>query len=354
VTSTTDTTRLADRLRPETPPERPLKVFYWPASMEDGCYSYRIKMPGERLAQLGHHVDTSQRVSPWAREEADIIVGQRVALAPASAMWQMLANEGRLKLVYEVDDDLFHLDSRTNPMWDIFHRPGVRENMITNIRVAHMVTVTTEPLAELLSRWNNNVVVLPNCVRREVFDIPAPLRRGQPDGLTIYGWQGSPTHADDWKVCQPAVKAVLEADDATRMRFLGHGYPEGLPKKQAGWMAWQPDLMKHYKRVSRFDATLAPLTGSRFNDSKSGLRVQESFALGVPAVASDVPAYRPWVRHGTTGFLVRSTAQWAHAMMALRDPALRAEMGAAAREAAVDWTIERRAPQWVAAYRTLL
>lgn len=358
-----DVARLADRLRPATPPERPLKIFFWPADLHSGCYVYRIKIVGDELARLGHEVQVSQRMSPWAREEADIIVGQRVAPLKPSTMWQLVCAErtrnGKGGMVYEVDDDLFNIDPKTNPMADVFKYPAIRQNMIDNLRAANLVTVTTGPLADVLRRHNPNVAILPNAVRREVFDIPAPDRRGRPDGPVVYGWQGSPTHADDWRVAEPAVVELLTTDDMSRLRFLGTPYwgallAAGVDRRRVDALGWTPDLARHYGRVARFDVSLAPLADTKFNRSKSALRAQESLALGVPVVASDVPAYRGWVEHGRTGYLVKTRAQWVAAMRELQDPTLRLVMGRAGRQAAVAWTIEATAHRWVEAYRALL
>jgi glycosyltransferase involved in cell wall biosynthesis len=83
--------------------------------------------------------------------------------------------------------------------------------------------------------------------------------------------------------------------------------------------------------------------------------VQESLALGVPVIASDVPSYRGWVEHGVTGLLVRpSTAAWVDAMRAMQDPGRRAEMAEAGRAAAKAWTIDATIGKWLDVYRSLL
>jgi glycosyltransferase involved in cell wall biosynthesis len=311
-------------------------------------------MPYAELARLGHDVQMSQRMGDWGREEADVIVGQRV-VGNSSTLWQVLARSPA-KLVYELDDDLFSIDARTNPHAAYFKQPLVRGNLVDNIRVADLVTVSTEPLADVVRKINPNVVVLPNCVRDEVFTTEAPLRRGKADGITQLGWQGSHTHDADWAVCRQAVIDALAVDPGIRMRFLGAHHFEGMPvgTNQVDRMPWQPDITKHYKRVARFDVSLAPLADTAFNRSKSGLRAQESLALGVPVIASDVPAYRPVVEHGRTGLLVRTRKEWAAAIDELRDPVLREVMGQAGRQAARAWQIETNVGRWVDAYRALL
>lgn len=340
------------------PLDRPIKVFYWPADTNSGVWEYRIRMQRDELLRTGHQVQASQTMSQWAREEADVIVGQRIAITGPAAMWMIIAQqERRPAMVYEVDDDLFSIEVHNNPSGAIFRQPNVRTNMIDCLAAADLVTVSTEPLAAVIRRWNRNVVVLPNCVRASTLDIPAPLRRGRDDGRVIFGWQGSPTHADDWAVARPAIGDLLTTDERAHLKMLGTQYFKDLPVLDDGrpgrltFQSWTPDLNAHYTRVSRFDVSLAPLAPTVFNRSKSGLRAVESAALGVPIVASDVEAYRGWVEHGVTGFLVRTRAQWLQAMRDLMDPDLRMKMGAAARERARAWTIEGNISRWVDAYR---
>lgn len=313
-------------------------------------------MVRDALLHLGHDVQTSQTMGQWAQEEADVIVGQRVAPLGPSSMWQIVASKRkRPRMVYEVDDDLFSIDARTNPSGAFFRRPDIRRNMIDNMRAADMVTVSTEPLAEVARQFNPNVAVLPNCVRREVLATPLPARRGADGSTTWYGWQGSQTHGEDWDVARDAVGDILSEDDGAHMRFVGAAYPQGLPLDtgRVHHLDWTTDIARHYHRVARFDVSLAPLKDTPFNRSKSALRAIESLALGVPVVASDVPAYRGWVTP-ETGFLVRSRKQWVAAMRELRDPALRLAMGDAGRKAAEAWTMDTNIHRWVSAYRSLL
>jgi glycosyltransferase involved in cell wall biosynthesis len=358
VTVTPEIERLADRLRPAVPPERPLKVFFWPADVHSGCWEYRIRMQRDELLRLGHEVQTSQTLGVWPREEADVIVGQRICVTGPASQWLILAGQRRRPaLVYEVDDDLFSIDPVTNPAGAVFRQPNLRQNMIDCIRAADLVTVSTEPLADVIRRWNPNVVVLPNCIPAATLAMTPPLRRGKDDGRVIFGWQGSPTHAEDWAQARDAVGDVLVADERAQLKMLGTKYFDGLPLLDDGrpgrlnWMDWTPDLDVHRKRVGRFDVSLAPLAPTVFNRSKSALRVIESYALGVPAVASDVPAYRGWVADGSDGFLVGNRRQWAEAMHALMDVDLRLDMGDVARGRAAAWTIEANIDKWISAYR---
>ncbi|MFD1274832.1 hypothetical protein ACFQ51_34665 [Streptomyces kaempferi] len=70
------------------------EIFGWPAD-ETGCGYYRIQLPMQGLAALGHTTSYAQRMPVAVRENPDtIIVGQRIATEGPTELWQNLAAEG--------------------------------------------------------------------------------------------------------------------------------------------------------------------------------------------------------------------------------------------------------------------
>ncbi len=86
--------------------------------------------------------------------------------------------------------------------------------------------------------------------------------------------------------------------------------------------------------------------------------VMEAMSAGVPVVASDIPGNRELVVSGETGFLVPLGDRAAYARFAhkiLEDPALRAQLGSAARQRiACEFTVEAMVAAHAALYRELL
>lgn len=371
-----------------------MKIFFWAASMVDGTWWYRLHLVAEALKARGHECRIGGRVSEWARDEAQIIVGQRVCHPRSAIGWRELAAAGRWRMVYEVDDNLLQIDPRTNDLaattanraqafnmvkshlgaldadrlpaglvrtdpghsqpFQDFRDPAVQAAMRECITRADMVTVTVPQLAEVLRPLNGNSVVLPNSIPASLLDMKP--QRYPLAGRVVLGWQGSSTHTDDWEVAAEAVRGVLwDHEYDTHMRFVGTPHPGGMRINQVSYLGWTTDLWEHYRRVSRFHVGLAPLRDTVFNASKSPLRAVEMMALGVPGVYSKVPAYEAIVEHGVTGFLARTSADWREYLNNLiASPGLRAQMGDAAREAARAWTIEDRVSLWESAYQSLL
>ena len=178
-------------------------VFGWLADRQ-GCGTIRVMQPLETLElQTGIITDYDERLSARGYMPK-VIVGQRVCKDEPTRLWQYLASiQGqRPKLVFELDDDLWNIDPTNAAAFEWFNNGfdrrsrtfhDVQGNLAANIHVADRVTVTTQALANIVSQWSDNVVIVPNRIPEWVLDWERPKR----DRLTI-GWMGSATHAMDW------------------------------------------------------------------------------------------------------------------------------------------------------------
>lgn len=64
---------------------------------------------------------------------------------------------------------------------------------------------------------------------------------------------------------------------------------------------------------------------------KSENRLSMKMGLGLPVIATPIPAYRPLVRQGENGFLADTPGQWMTCLETLRDPLVRERVGREAR-----------------------
>lgn len=305
---------------------------------------YRLLLPLREMEAAGHQVDANHGYHDRC-EAHRIIVGQRVGKPEALPIWRRLA--AKHKLVYETDDDVFTIDS-----WNVgahmAHTPEVIDSVEFAAAAAHMVTVSTEPLAEVMRRYNDNVVVLPNHIDGALLGIERPRR----DRVTV-GWAGGDSHLRDFEMVAPELRRFLGRNPDVDFHNIGTNYlkPMKLPGRHTPWVA---DIFDYYRAID-FDIGIAPLADMAFNRSKSHIKALEYAALGIPVIASDVEPYRDFVVDGVTGWLVRHEHEWGKRLYELsHDAAMRNEMGAAAKKRARGWTIQDGWTKWADAYRTLM
>nr|WP_275414064.1 glycosyltransferase [Streptomyces microflavus] len=259
-------------------------------------------------------------------------------------MWQTLAAHGR-KLIYEIDDDLWNIDASSPAAHSFFARPEIRANLQRNIEVAAAVTVTTEPLADIVRQWNPNVHIVPNAVPDWLID-HQPQQRD--DGTLTIGWGGSATHNMDFDQVGDQLRQFLKRNQDTELHVIGNDYASWMrvPRQQARFTPWVPSV-DEFLRTIDYHVGIAPLRPHVFNQSKSALKAIEAGALGIPIVASAVRPYEDYVQDGLTGYLVRRDHEWGASLRALAaDPDMRIEMGMSGRTQARQHTISRRAPLW--------
>lgn len=339
-----------------------MKAFGWAAD-DSGCCHYRIAEPLEALARTANwQIDYSTRftgipdgpmkpddkrlpgIARDCAKDLDVISTQRTALMAPSTFWQHLNIAGAFT-VYEIDDDLFHIDRSNVAAHKLFTRPDIRQNMIDNIAMASRVTCSTEPLAEILRKHNADVRVCPN-------GIPDWLLEHNPtrydNRKVTIGWGGSPTHEMDFAEVDGQLRRFLNQRDDVEFHCLGTDYADWMriPKDKCRFTPWVPSVPDFYQTID-YDIGIAPLRPHIFNRSKSNIKVLECAALGIPVVASDVYPYRNFIRHGETGYLVKYPHEWGKYLRELvEDPTQRAEMGAKARSLAAGYSMSQTAPIW--------
>jgi glycosyltransferase involved in cell wall biosynthesis len=318
-----------------------VRIFGWSADIQ-GCGYWRMELPMAELAARGHTTSVHPLLTRDA-PEADVIVGQRVHLPGPTGTWQKWAREGR-HLVYEIDDDLFRVDARNAVAHRWYKQQGVLDNIRANAAAASRVTVTTEPLAEVMREFNRDVRIVPNLLPSWLLEHEPPRRS---DIVTV-GWGGSPTHDMDLSVMEDELRRLLRKERGFEVHTMGGDYGPfmRLPADRYRWTPWVQGVVPFLMAID-FHVGLLPLRDHVFNRSKSWVTALVYAALGIPVVASDVGPYAAFVRHGETGFLVRKPGDWVRYVRDLvRDTELRESMGAAAKALAAKHTIEANAGLW--------
>lgn len=317
------------------------------------CAHYRLKLPLDQLATLGHETSYSGKIVLSVTHEllhdVDVVVGQRICLPDVSAWWQDMARRNRYMLVYETDDDMFHVDPTNHGARELF-TPQHQANAQANLAVADLVTVSTDTLAEVVSEHTSApIVVLPNRIPQWLTEWEPPQRK---DVVTL-GWAGSPTHVADWQELASPLRRFLARESGVELHTLGTDYAAkwGPRVRHTGWST----SVDGFLRSIDFHVGLAPLRPSLFNRSKSALRLLELGALGIPYVASDTGPYASYAEGGVAGYLVSRAHEWAPALrMLVADKSIRAELGKRGRELARASTIEGNAHLWEQAYQSVL
>lgn len=346
-----------------------MKIHLYPSD-EGTCGTIRMVRPAEEARRLGYDVTvfppgpaeslpvqvgldpvTKAPMSRMtAKPEMDVVVFQRPLDWKVPFAINMLRRHG-VRCVVEVDDDLTALDRRHTAYQKIHpnHNPiGNWQHFMRACKEADAVVVTTPALADKFGRGGKGVVV-ENCVNSSWLDIE--VDDDDDDPFTI-GWTGRvSTHPGDLDVLRGGLQTALSGSDA---RFAVLGWPAGV--QVAAGLTDVPfevppvPFLQYPRAVARFDIGIAPLADTAFNRAKSWLKPLDYAAVGVPFVCSDTDEYQRFAEQGC-GIVVKRSRQWASKLRELmNDPIMRADLAAAGRSVAAEWTFERHAERFVEAW----
>jgi len=270
--------------------EKKFKTIAFAAGDKYGCGYYRMFLPSVSLCRIGipAHLMTMDRTHLY--DMADTLVIQR----PADPGLETLVDEAHsngVKVVFELDDNLWSLPkwNQAYPFWTK-HRLSVTERILAK---CDGVTTTTEPLAEVLSQWNDNITIVPNAIfDHNYIEMPQKLEVNR--GIII-GWIGSSFHMQDTKVFNDLIPLVL--DKYQDIGFLTMGEP--LPKSLGAYFNRVISLpfveaIYYHTILSSFTMNigLAPLVVNDFNRCKSPIKLIEYLYTNTFPICSDIEPYR--------------------------------------------------------------
>lgn len=320
-----------------------------------GCGYYRVTTPLNELAKHGHDVTLTclrdSAILPLKdADQYDVIVGERFYDYSELGRWRS-ARAPSNRLVYESDDDVFSITPENWAAYNVFKKDDVREAVAAFSESADLVTVTTEPLAEVFRELNPNVAILPNCVPDVAFDAPGPVAERR---LRV-GWVGGSSHGRDVHMACPPVRRFIQRAPDWDLYLGGNDYRPTfkVPVDRVHFEPWHSiteDDAGYYSSFD-FDIGICPLLETSFARSKSALKAIEYGARGIPVVTSDATPYRSYIEHGYNGFLAKTEHEWLKYLSLLAsDEDLRLKMGNNARAVADLYRISDRWKQWEAAY----
>lgn len=335
---------------------------------------YRVARPMAAAAALGVSTTWMRADEVPSRlheiEAADTVFIWRAAWDENVALAISTARQNGVKVVFDVDDLMVDPELALLNIIDGIRSQDLTEDVVRShykrirktMSAADLCLATTEELAGHMRRAQMPTLVLPNGFDRGIWRLSrlaARCRAAQHgDGLVRLGYAGgSRTHQRDFALCADAVAEVLAARPECRLVLFrtqnGHHpcldvaeFPalQGV-EDRIEWRELVP-LDRLPEELARLDVNLAPLeVGNPFCEAKSELKIFEAALVDVPTVASPTGPFSRALRHGVTGFLAGTPAEWRQALTRLvEDAGLRRSLGHAAGLDAL-WTFgpERRA-----------
>ncbi len=333
-------------------------------------FRVRTKIPGAELERLGVHLqhypllnkaqdELLHRGSPPRRLQAALqarralrrrlsgangqldvaLVQRQVDLLPTLALERLVSKDRRL--VLDVDDAIW-LDASPDAGG---HRLAMLKGTPRKVRWlaerADTVIAGNDLLAEWLSRYSQNVVVVPSLVEhREI-----PPREHRETEHIVLGWIGSASTSPSLKSLRKPLSELVEARPDLKVELLAVGGEapevEGASVRSE---PWSEERERDFLR--RVDIGLMPLADNAWTRGKCAYKALQYMAAGIPVVADDVGVSATVIGHERGGLVARSEAEWTeHLSILAAEPNLRARLGSGGRERVAEgFSVEAWAP----------
>jgi len=261
------------------------------------------------------------------------------------AVVERMATRGKA-VIYDMDDAFFHRYD-DSPNWLVRRLLGCKLGDLLSRAAA--CSCGNDYLREYAARFCPNTVVVPTVVDTEVY---RPVAR-KPDSQLVIGWIGSPTTWPNLRPLLPLLKELCAGGDAC-VRVIGAGSAadaDSFPGLEL--VDWSEAT--EVAEVQRMDIGIMPLIDSPFERGKSGYKLIQYMACGLPVVASPVGVNRTIVADGVNGFHATTEDQWRQALRKLiAEPELRRRMGERGRkQVKAAYSLDSQAPRLIELFRSV-
>ncbi len=250
-------------------------------------------------------------------------------------------------MIFDFDDAIhIHKSSTFNPIVDFLRST---DRVSKTIKMVDKTVVPNRYLADYAREFNDNVTVVAEAEDTNRFRPRGPHEN---DGQIVLGWVGSPSTAKYLKTISPALKTICKKYPHVLVRTIGGHYEaEGVRTENLNWT-----LDAEVENFQDLDIGIMPLPMEEWSKGKSGCKLRQYMASGVPGVATRIGYNCELVEDGESGFLVESHDEWVEACSKLIESAeLRNTIAAKARRSVVDrFSIPVIGPQLKSAMETTI
>lgn len=328
--------------------------------------TYRIIRPFKKIGGkpircfgtgLGKYLRKKENIKPEdlakrIKKDGDIWVVKYIEDLNTANLLVWMKNKVGATLVLDIDDNIWQIPEDSIVLKDKEDIEAHAKRGLWTIemaKAADAITVSTEPLKNLLAKFNNKIAVLPNLIEPKDW-----IHKRKKHSKVKIGWIYSHTHYPDVKVIKDALNEVWKKyKDRVEIVIFGSDLQVFDFKPIHYWGVKFADYPQKLTEIS-LDISICPIEKNDFNASKSNIKWLESTMSGAAVVASDVYPYSNSILHGYSGYIAKTTGQWVkHLSWLIENKELREKLVKNAREVVLkDFNINKDA-KWQEFYGSL-
>ncbi len=291
-----------------------------------------------------------KRITEVAKiKDFDIVFLQRDIVVHFYPFLEKMISGVNKNIIFDFDDAIHLLppDKKTNFFFNLMWDRGKIEKII---RLSKQVIAGNNFLREYAEKFSKNVTVIPTSIDLKLYNSDQKPRRFSEK--IIIGWIGSEFTFTYLERIFP-VFIELAKKYKIELKVIGARRPlmEGLEISYKDW-----DLKSEIAEIYSFDIGVMPLADDAWSRGKSGTKLLQYMAAGVPAVASPVGINKEIIHDEENGFLAHTPLEWVRKISCLIENKILAErMRIEARKTVErDYSTEVNAPKLLKVIKDVL
>ncbi|MBL6706669.1 MAG: glycosyltransferase family 4 protein [Planctomycetaceae bacterium] len=266
----------------------------------------------------------ARRLSTLLRSRKyDLVYVLKGAFPYGPPVIEQLLRASNVPIIFDFDDAIhIHKKSVSHRFLD-YLKSTRRVGQVAAL--ANRVVVPNEYLANFAREFNPAVTVVPEAENTQRLVPRRPHKNGSP---IVIGWVGSSSTAKYLTLIEDALRTICDRFSNVTLRVIGGRFEaEGIRTELVDW--------KFEREVQQFhdlDIGIMPLPLEEWSKGKSGCKLRQYMAAGVPGVGTAIGYNLELVDHGRTGFLATTQGEWIECLSKLiEDAELRNTIATAAR-----------------------
>lgn len=249
------------------------------------------------------------------------------------------------KMIYDIDDLVYMRKTSRHNRFIGFLKSSSKINFL--IRKSDRIMVSTDELVSYSKKFNDKLTLIPATIDVNKYTYP----KYHSSGAIVIGWSGSQTTSKYLHLIAPVLKYLFSKFDIKIMVMGDDDFEmDGVDIELLHWTAED-----EIKNIQKFDIGLHPLPNEKWAYGKSGGKLVQYMAAGIPIVATALGPNFKVIKDGYNGFLVNGEQEWIDKLtLLITDHELRKQMGSNSRRFAEEnSSIEANAGKYLAAFDQL-
>jgi glycosyltransferase involved in cell wall biosynthesis len=260
-------------------------------------------------------------------------------------IYEWLLRKLSKKIVYDIDDLIYKGASSPNNWYLSILKSSLKIDFL--IKHADHVLVSTDKLVDYASKLTKHFTIVPATIDVKRYN----FTDADKSGIIKIGWSGSHTTSKYVHLLDNVLKKISAACNVKIMIMGDDSFY--IDEVDIQLLRWTPET--EISNLHLFDIGIHPVPDEEWVYGKSGGKLVQYMAAGIPIIASAIGPNFKVIENGYNGFLVNSDDEWIDKLeLLITNETLRKQMGINSRKhAEMFFSVEANLKHYLTTFNNL-